>query len=49
MKRVLASIILVAMLITSLFAITGCDGDSDRCPVCGGSGYYEKKYCPVCR
>lgn len=46
MKKILG-IILLAIMLLSCIAMTGCDGDDD-CSVCGGSGYYQKKDCPFC-
>ena len=47
MKRAISLIIVVLLLLTSVFAFTGCESD-DNCFACGGSGYYQKKDCPFC-
>ena len=44
-KKLFAIILAVAMLATCL---VGCGGNDDDCPICGGSGYYQKKDCPGC-
>lgn len=30
-----------------LFTLSSCSG-SDKCGACNGSGYYQKKTCPIC-
>lgn len=46
-KRIVAKILLIVMAMSLSFGLVGCGGDDD-CPICGGSGYYEKKDCPGC-
>lgn len=48
MKRIISILMIVATLISCSVCLTGC-GDDDDCIICGGSGYYQKKYCPGCR
>lgn len=47
MKRFISLILVVLLIATSAFTLTACDDDDD-CPICGGSGYYQKKDCPGC-
>ncbi len=47
MKKVVSILLIVLLLITSAISLTGC-GDDDSCMACGGSGYYQKKDCPLC-
>lgn len=44
LKRLLALLLAIVMVV----GMMGCAGDSDSCPICGGSGYYQKKDCPGC-
>ena len=32
----------------TMCTLTAC-GDDDDCGMCNGSGYYQKKTCPVCK
>lgn len=48
MKRIISLLLAIMLLITFSFVLTGCDDDDDKCPICGGSGYYQKKDCPGC-
>ena len=45
LKKVIA-VILSVVLVMSI--MVGCSGSDDDCPICGGSGYYQKKDCPGC-
>ena len=47
MKKIIALVMLLVLLITAAVSLTGC-GDEDACFICGGSGYYEKRDCPGC-
>ena len=42
------SILLIIVTLLSCFAFTGCGKDDDECPACRGTGYYQKKDCPLC-
>ena len=46
MKRIMSLILAVSMIISSTIMLTSCV--DDECYACGGSGYYQKKDCPLC-
>ncbi len=39
-------IVLMCFMVT-VYIFTGC-GNNQKCKVCGGTGYYEKKTCVFC-
>ncbi len=45
--RKFLSVVLALVVTMSIFLLTGC-GD-DECGACNGSGYYQKKKCPICK
>ena len=47
MKKIISLILLVFMLVGVGMVLTSCL-DNDDCSICGGSGYYQKKFCPGC-
>lgn len=46
MKKTLT--ILLLFIITAVLLST-CGGSSNKCGACNGSGYYQKKTCPICK
>ena len=46
MKKLISLILVILLITASAFTLTACDDDD--CPICGGSGYYQKKDCPGC-
>ena len=47
MKKIISILMIVMTLLSCATCITSCT-DDDNCPICGGSGYYQKKDCPGC-
>ena len=47
MKKCLKRVIVALTALCCMFALAACGGDDD-CGMCNGSGYYQKKTCPVC-
>ena len=48
MRKAIAIVMIVITLLSSAICITSCTDNDDDCPICGGSGYYQKKDCPGC-
>ena len=48
MKRFLALIIAGILIFSMVACLSGCGSDDDKCPACNGTGYYQKKDCPLC-
>ena len=47
MRKFISILLIVITLLSCSICLTACGGDDD-CPICGGSGYYQKKDCPGC-
>lgn len=47
MKKMICLVAVILLLATSATLLAGCVDNTD-CPICGGSGYYQKKDCPGC-
>lgn len=45
MKKIISIILIAITLIPCSICLADC---GDDCIICGGSGYYQNKYCPVC-
>lgn len=37
----------ILTMVTLCISLTSC-GDDNKCGMCNGSGYYQKKTCPAC-
>lgn len=46
-KRILKLVSLFLSMIMLCMTLTAC-GDDNKCGMCNGSGYYQKKTCPAC-
>ena len=47
MKKIISLIIACLLIMSVACSLISCDNDDD-CPACGGTGYYQKKDCPLC-
>ena len=47
MKKVVTVLSLILVIVGSLLLV-GCSHDNE-CGACNGTGYYQKKKCPICK
>ena len=46
MKKIICMILVVLSILSCTLCLASCG--EDDCPICGGSGYFQKKDCPGC-
>ncbi len=48
MKKVISMLLTITIILSLAITLTACSDSDEKCYICGGTGYYQKKDCPGC-